>query len=316
MQMDRRLRQFLAVAETGNVSTAAEKLHVSQPTVSVNIRKLEQDHGVKLFKRSSRGVQLTEYGKVLYEHVKIMARLDEHAKTEIQSLKASRKRAMRIGTGFAWWSLFMRDIMNAHRAQNPDVSVHVDVCSSLDGLRNLLSGDISCFVGTKVERLSDTMGFDFERLFSVEDALFARAGHPLAGAQHGVAALNDYPRLDVAPFVNRHLGIIERTDFDPSLTRHVANERVLYSTNSVTTGINLLQDTDAILTYPDVFDNYFKQMDIARLDTFDFAKAPIDIGIYRLSEKKPDEGVRQMLAEIRGAANVYALHNIRDTRAH
>ncbi len=93
--MDRRLRQFLAVAETGNVSAAAESLHVSQPTVSVNMRRLEEEHGVQFFKRSSRGVQLTDFGKVLYEHVKVMARLDDHAAAEIRILKASRQKAVK-----------------------------------------------------------------------------------------------------------------------------------------------------------------------------------------------------------------------------
>ena len=46
--MDKRLRQFLAVAETGNVSVAAELLHVTQPTISVNLNKLEED---QLFSR-------------------------------------------------------------------------------------------------------------------------------------------------------------------------------------------------------------------------------------------------------------------------
>ena len=62
--MDRRLKQFLAVAETGNVSVAADLLHVTQPTVSVNLHKLEEEHGVKLFDRSSRGMTLTDFGDI------------------------------------------------------------------------------------------------------------------------------------------------------------------------------------------------------------------------------------------------------------
>lgn len=299
--MDRRLRQFLAVAETGNVSTAAETLHVSQPTVSVNMRRLEEDHGVQFFKRSSRGVQLTDYGKVLYEHVKVMARLDEHATAEIQSLKASRQKAMRIGTGFAWWSTFMRDILKRYSDDHPDVSVHIDVCSSLDGLRNLLSGDIACFVGTKVAKLNDTMGFVFEPLFSVEDAFFARQRHPLVGRTITQDDLAAFPRLDVAPFVNRHLGIIERADFNP-LPDQPQSKTALFSTNSVTAGIDLLQDTDAVLTYPILSKTYFEKSGVVMLDVVDRPNTQIDIGIYRLNEKEPEPHLAWILDNIRSAA--------------
>ncbi|PWJ20560.1 helix-turn-helix domain-containing protein [Jannaschia seohaensis] len=50
--MDRSFRQVLAVAETGNASRAAEAMNLSQPPVSVKIRKLEEAHGVVLFQRS------------------------------------------------------------------------------------------------------------------------------------------------------------------------------------------------------------------------------------------------------------------------
>ena len=53
--MDRALIQFLAVAEEGTFSGAAESLLITQPTLTFNLKKLEQSLGVKLFERSSRG---------------------------------------------------------------------------------------------------------------------------------------------------------------------------------------------------------------------------------------------------------------------
>jgi len=297
--MDRRLKQFLAVAEAGNVTTAAQLLNVSQPTVSVNMQRLEEDHGVAFFKRSSRGVQLTDFGKVLYEHVKVMARLDDHATAEIQFLKESRQKALRIGTGFAWWSIFLRDIFRSYRHAHPDVPLHVDLCSSLDGLRNILSGDIACFVGTKVAKLNDTMGFEFEPLFRVQDAFFARADHPLTHAAHVLDDLSNFARLDVSPFVNRHLGIIERADFDPTLVSTSQDQKVRLSTNSVTAGIDILKDTDAVLTYPIAFADYLARHGIAMLNITDRPTTEIDIGIYRLAEKEPDQHLAAFLQSIR-----------------
>ena len=63
-------RIFSAVANTGNISKAAKELYISQPAISKSIQKLEENIGVKLFDRSSRGVTLTPEGELLYTHVK------------------------------------------------------------------------------------------------------------------------------------------------------------------------------------------------------------------------------------------------------
>jgi len=61
---------FNAVAEAGNLSKAAKMLYISQPAISRAVSKLEQNLSVKLFIRGSRGVHLTEEGKLLYAHTK------------------------------------------------------------------------------------------------------------------------------------------------------------------------------------------------------------------------------------------------------
>lgn len=60
---------FYAVAKAGNISKAAKELFISQPAISKSISKLEENLGVSLFTRNSRGVQLTVEGQVLFSHV-------------------------------------------------------------------------------------------------------------------------------------------------------------------------------------------------------------------------------------------------------
>ena len=79
---------FNAVAEAGNLSKAAKALYISQPAISRAVSKLEQALSVKLFIRGSRGVRLTEEGKLLYEHTK----------SAFDSLRQGEENLRRFGT--------------------------------------------------------------------------------------------------------------------------------------------------------------------------------------------------------------------------
>lgn len=65
----RQMKYFKAITDHGSISGAARELHVSQPPLSYSINQLESELGVKLFERSSQGVELTEAGRVFYGHV-------------------------------------------------------------------------------------------------------------------------------------------------------------------------------------------------------------------------------------------------------
>lgn len=296
--MDRRLRQFLAVAEMGNVSLAAEAMHISQPTVTVNIRKLEDEHGVELFKRSSRGVVLTDYGRILYEHVKVMARLDAHAAAEIQARRQLDRPSLKVGCGFAWWSPLVRPSLAAFRAQQPDVTVHTEICSSFDGLRHLHSGDVQCFLGSRVDGISNASTYNFERLFAVEDTYFVRKGHPLAEQRVRRSDLKQFPRLDVAPLVNRHLGIVE-TPVAVSELDWSHPLRTPLSTNSVMAGWDLLRSSNAYLLYPVSVTTEFADAGIVALEVEDRPHDTVEIGIYTLSDITPNEIVGSFLELLR-----------------
>ena len=73
-----RYRIFLEVADYGSISKAAEHLYISQPAVSMTIKKLEENLSATLFIRKTRGVALTEEGKLLYD----CARIALYAKTK------------------------------------------------------------------------------------------------------------------------------------------------------------------------------------------------------------------------------------------
>ena len=81
------LRYFCAVAETGNFSRAAEQSHISQPSLSQQILKLEEELGARLFDRLGRSVRLTELGKTFLPRARAVLRELEAAKGDVVERK-------------------------------------------------------------------------------------------------------------------------------------------------------------------------------------------------------------------------------------
>jgi DNA-binding transcriptional LysR family regulator len=90
------IRYFLAVAETGGFTTAAERCHVSQPTLSAGIGRLEEEIGARLFDRSRRAA-LTAAGQKLLPHARAMAEAWQLARAEQRSAK--RPKLVRVAIG-------------------------------------------------------------------------------------------------------------------------------------------------------------------------------------------------------------------------
>ncbi|WP_137390138.1 LysR family transcriptional regulator [Rhodoligotrophos defluvii] len=85
----RQLRTFIQVAETGSLTRAADRLNTVQPTLSRQIRMLEEEFGTELFERQGRGMKLTEAGDRLLEHARAILREVEHARADLLALRGA-----------------------------------------------------------------------------------------------------------------------------------------------------------------------------------------------------------------------------------
>lgn len=81
----RELRTFIAVAKTGNITRAAEELHISQPALSRQIIKLENELGCKLLERGSHGISLTNAGHLLLNRARELSDLLDKTETELKT---------------------------------------------------------------------------------------------------------------------------------------------------------------------------------------------------------------------------------------
>jgi DNA-binding transcriptional LysR family regulator len=80
----RQLKYFVQIAESGNFSRAAEVLRIAQPSLSQQIKSLEEELGVKLLVRHARGVTATEHGQQLYDHARRILQELDHAKDSVR----------------------------------------------------------------------------------------------------------------------------------------------------------------------------------------------------------------------------------------
>jgi len=119
------LRTFVTVAEFGSFSRAAEALHVAQPAVSAQIKRLERDLRVQLFDRSTRRVQLTAAGQALLPRAQLILGEAERAQTEARLMSAGLTGRVALGfVGTATYSL-LPQVVRAVRAQLPSVELEV-----------------------------------------------------------------------------------------------------------------------------------------------------------------------------------------------
>src|ERR1700732_1867313 len=91
------LRYFCAIADTGSFTRAAQHTHVSQPSLSQQIRKLEDELGARLFDRLGRAVRLTELGRTFLPRARSVLRELEAARSDVVERKASIGGPLAIG---------------------------------------------------------------------------------------------------------------------------------------------------------------------------------------------------------------------------
>lgn len=139
----RHLRYFLAVADTLHFGQAAERLGMSQPPLSQQIRQLEELIGARLFVRSHRRVQLTPAGELLQERARAIVQQVETAVDEVQRAQRGEQGELHIGLTRATplSPQIPRSILR-YRQQYPQVRLQLSEMNTLQQIDALLDGSL------------------------------------------------------------------------------------------------------------------------------------------------------------------------------
>ena len=232
----RHLRYFDAVAETRNFTRAAERLHVTQSTLSHQIKQLEQELGTPLFDRGGKHVRMTEAGEILRSH---MTPALEQIDLGLQALRAPAQaitESIRLGTTPSFNTQMVPQCVATLLKAYPGIQVTVEELAAGQILKRLRSGHLDLAVSYPPAEGSDLW---FEPLYNEELRLVVATDHPLARRRRvRMVELHALRMALLSPqFLTRKL-------LDDCFAAAGAKPLVVAQLNSVSPMIELIRQTD------------------------------------------------------------------------
>lgn len=183
---------FATVAEHGNISHAAQALHLSQPAVSGQLKLLQEAFGDPLYQRAGRGVRLTAAGEQLLAHAERLRDTFRQAQALREAMRGLERGTLRIGASTTPASYLLPYLIADFHRQYPDVLVTTSHGNTAEIVAALDSVDIALIEGPPGHELP--LGTHTTPWHEDEIVAIVPRGHPLAGThKQPLAALGAYP---------------------------------------------------------------------------------------------------------------------------
>jgi DNA-binding transcriptional LysR family regulator len=204
-------RTFLTVVAAGNFISAADRLHVTQSTVSARIHTLEEQLGCRLFVRNKAGTALTPAGRQFQKHATSLVRTVEQARQDV-GIPMGYRAVLAVGGRIGLWESLLLRWLPLMREMAPDVSLRAEIGFEEDLMQRLIEGRID--IGVMYTPQSRP-GLRVELL--IEERLVFVSSSPTSEPKPG----NGYVYIDWGPeFFAKHS--VSFPDFiSPGLTANI-----------------------------------------------------------------------------------------------
>ncbi|MGA3250213.1 MAG: LysR substrate-binding domain-containing protein [Paraburkholderia sp.] len=219
----RHLRYFVMMAEELHFTRAAERLGIGQPPLSLQIQQLEREIGAQLFRRLSRGVELTEAGVLFLENARqILAHVDR-ALADVKRQARGELGQLRVGfAGATYFQPLVPGIIREYRSRYPDVALLPEQSNTPSLVEGLLEGRVdTAFIRPPIESADE---LEVELLLKEEMVVALPHTHPLAraGATIPLSALAAetfilFPRAIGVGLYDAVTSVCQRAGFIPRL---------------------------------------------------------------------------------------------------
>lgn len=202
------LRGFCHAAKEGSISKAAERLFLSQPSVSLQIQALEREIGAQLFYRRGPRIELTHDGQTLYELAQPLVHGFDSIAEDFQARRESVERGqLEIAAGGSTIQYVLPDFVEKFLEEHPGIDLKLANVTGRAGLEALRGGEVDFCVGPLLDIPED---LEFHPIKAYEPLLITSPDHPLAKRKRiTLKDISKYP-LILPP---RHLSTWRQVEF-------------------------------------------------------------------------------------------------------
>jgi LysR family cyn operon transcriptional activator len=220
----RHLNYFLKLTETLSFTRAAAALHITQSTLSHQIKQLELQLGCRLFDRIGRQIRLTEPGRVLHDHALRIVREVDSSINALSALDGLIQGQLTVGVFRTFGSSPMPQVFAKFGAEYPGVQMKVRQLSLIDIERELIEGSMNLAVGYLP---ANSEKVETEPLYAVPLAVVSNRDHPLyRRSRISIKDLHGQDLVLLSPeFPLRRL-------IDDAFSRHGVTPRIIMEMNS------------------------------------------------------------------------------------
>lgn len=240
----RHLRYFKVVADEGHITRAAEKIGIQQPPLSLQIKALEEELGVQLFRRLPRGVELTKAGEVFYDQISKILGDVEKAIVKTQRVERGDQGAIAVGfTSSVIFNASTKLAIHNYRNQFPAVSLSLEESSSKELIEDIVEHKLDiAFVRTDAEQ---TLDVKMHHLCDEELMLALPLGHELLNEDKEYVAIKNlrdeplilYRRSAWPGIYDRLISVLDSNGISPNIIQEAP--QVGAALNLVAVGMGL-----------------------------------------------------------------------------
>jgi len=294
----RHLRYFKVVAEMQHFHRAAEKLFITQPALSNQIKQLEEELNTKLFVRVGRNVKLSESGELVLSAAQRILNEVELLKETVSDIELGQSGSLKLGVLQSINALYLRKLVVEFDREHPNISLQIEEMTNHEIEVNLISGDIDIGIGFILPK--DYPKIDTEMLFHENWKLIMPHSHSdlsqaiLQGKTHNLKAVLLPERFETRKIVDKYF----------------ADNEIKYTNltvvNSISSILSLVENGHCFSILPEAFSVIKSKHKLALFD-LNPPLAPRTIGLLLAKDRMRKKTAQKFCALIKSQLSVNIL---------
>ena len=231
----RHLRYFVAVADFGGISHAAERLRIAQPAVSRQIRDLEHELGFDLLLREGRRVVLTDAGRTFAKDARDILRQTEQAVEAARRIAKGEAGSVRVGIlESASWAGHVPRALSRFKRNHENIRLDIHPMSSVDQINAVMAGELDAAFAYRQSNIVEdvlhvhALRHDDVVLAASNDLVFDHAG-PLSLDDIDGLPIVAFPRRVAPDYHDRLFAALDTIGFHPQIVQEAVDETTMLS---------------------------------------------------------------------------------------